>query len=398
MAKTREDNGREMTWGTPLPFGSRSETSPTDDIAAAEQRFHWLLALSSDPVLLHSGGKLVMANDAAANLFGATSAEHIIGLAAADLLPWQARLKAPQLLHRQARKPQFVERTLIRTDGAAIQAMVCEQVCSYRDDVAVQMLIRESHRISAQYTGGDMLTGLPDRLRFRERLKRSIANAIHHRQLTALVRLNINHFKSINASLGHQTGDQVLQTVAQRLIACLRDHDVAARLGGDEFGVILEGLHDPSAATVVVQRILAALAQPLSINERYMSITARIGIAFSPLDASDEDRLLTYAELAMEQARQTSPHSWQRYEQQMNPVSDIEQQALSEIERRYDRLTPREREVLNLLVAGKANKMVAYLLGTSSRTVENHRARIMDKMQAKSLAELVQMIMDLRHR
>ncbi len=392
-----------MTWGTSLPFESNRETEARkikaekgDSGADAEQRFHWLFALTSDPVVLHSEGRLVLANDAAANLFGAASADHIVGRATTDLLPWQARNQASQLLHRQARKPQFVERTLVRVDGTTIQAMVSEQVCRYRDKVAVQMLIRESHRSSSHHKGNDLLTGLPDRLRFREGLKRAIANTIHYRQLLALVRLNINHFQSINASLGHQSGDLVLQVVAQRLLTCLRDHDLAARLSGDEFGVILEGLHDPASATVVAQRMLASLSQPFFINERYISITVRMGIAFSPLDASDEDRLLTYAELAMEQARQTSPHAWQRYTPDMTPVSDIEKEALSEIEQRYARLTPREREVLNLLVAGKANKMVAYLLGTSSRTVENHRARIMDKMKAKSLAELVQMIMDLR--
>lgn len=395
-----------MTWGTSLPFESNRENDSRearggereDSGADAEQRFQWLLALVSDPVVLHSEGQLIMANDAAANLFGASSIDHIAGRSIVELLPWQARNHASQLLYRQTRKPQFVERTLIRVDGTAIQAMVSEQVCRYRGKVAVQMLIRESHRGSYRHTGGDLLTGLPDRLRFRESLKRAITNAIHHRQMLALVRLNINHFKSINASLGHQSGDLVLQAVAQRLLISLRDHDLAARLSGDEFGVILEGLHDTASVTVVAQRMLASLSQPLFVNERYISITVRMGIAFSPLDASDEDRLLTYAELAMEQARQTSPHAWQRYMPDMNPVSDIEKEALSEIEQRYARLTPREREVLNLLIAGKANKMVAYLLGTSSRTVENHRARIMEKMKAKSLAELVQLIMDLRKR
>lgn len=395
-----------MTWGTSLPFESNRENESRETRGGeredggldAEQRFQWLLALVSDPVVLHSEGRLVLANDAAANLFGVSSTDHIAGRPIAELLPWQARNHASQLLYRQTRKPQFVERTLIRVDGTAIQALVSEQVCRYHGKVAVQMLIRESHRNSYRHTGDDLLTGLPDRLRFREGLKRAITNAIHHRQMLALVRLNINHFKSINASLGHQSGDLVLQAVAQRLLISLRDHDLAARLSGDEFGVILEGLHDTASVTVVAQRMLASLSQPLFVNERYISITVRMGIAFSPLDASDEDRLLTYAELAMEHARQTSPHAWQRYMPDMNPVSDIEKEALSEIEQRYARLTPREREVLNLLIAGKANKMVAYLLGTSSRTVENHRARIMDKMKAKSLAELVQMIMDLRKR
>lgn len=391
-----------MTWGTPLPFESSPQTagreSAIDDDNDAEQRFLWLLTLASDPVMLVNGDKLLLANDAAANLLGASSADDVKGAAVDKLLPWHSRLKGSQLLYRQGRKPQFIERSLVRLDGSAMQVMVCEQICRYRGETAVQLFIRDSRRTGDTYAGEDLLTGLADRSRFRERLKRAITNALHHRQVLALIRLNINHFKSINISLGHQSGDLVLKTVAQRLLDCLRDHDQAARLNGDEFGIILEGLHDPAAVNVVAQRLLAALSQPLSVDERYISITARLGIAFSPLDASDEDRLLTYAELAMEHARQTSPHGWLRYNADMNPVSDIESQAVSEIEQRYARLTPREREVLNLLIAGKANKMVAYLLGTSSRTVENHRARIMDKMQAKSLAELVQMIMDLRNR
>jgi DNA-binding NarL/FixJ family response regulator len=127
-------------------------------------------------------------------------------------------------------------------------------------------------------------------------------------------------------------------------------------------------------------------------------LTVSIGITIFPLDGRDLDTLLRNADVAMHYAKERGRNNYQFYSPELDAHTRRDELRRAETERRLASLTPREREVLDLLISGKASKMIAYLLGTSSRTIDIHRARVMEKMGADSLPELVRMVLEHRRR
>ena len=240
----------------------------------------------------------------------------------------------------------------------------------------------------------DLLTDLPNRSQFIDRLDGAIARAVRSKALLGVMLLNLDQFKSVNTTHGLRFGDAVLKRMGERFRECTRTSDSIARLGGDEFSVILEGLESEDGATIAAQRMQTALAKPLVIDDRELVVTTTAGIAFHPQHGATVDALLHHADLALSHAKERRRGTWALYSPELALVSRREEERRSAALERLARLTRREREVLDILVAGNANKMIAYMLGTSTRTIENHRARIMDKMEARSLAELMRIVVD----
>jgi diguanylate cyclase (GGDEF)-like protein len=149
----------------------------------------------------------------------------------------------------------------------------------------------------------DPLTGLPNRLLFDLRCSQAIAVAQQHQHNLALLFFDLDHFKNINDSYGHQIGDSVLRSVAARLTLVLKDHNLIARLGGDEFCVLMEKVEQQQEAAVVAQSILDMLAVPLECEQHEFFLSASIGICLYPRDGDDEIRLLRNADTAMYRAK-----------------------------------------------------------------------------------------------
>ena len=145
----------------------------------------------------------------------------------------------------------------------------------------------------------DPLTNLPNRLLFHDRLGQAMARCVRHGGRLAVMLLDLDKFKEINDALGHRVGDQALKEVANRLCAALRGTDTIARIGGDEFALILPDLHDPQAAAVVAQKLIARLDRPLELEGRSPQLHASIGIAIYPEDGTSAEQLLQNADLAM---------------------------------------------------------------------------------------------------
>lgn len=160
----------------------------------------------------------------------------------------------------------------------------------------------------------DTATGLPGRGLLRDRIVHALQRAELEGRTVALLFLDLNRFKHINDTLGHLAGDNLLLLAAQRLSACLRADDTLARVGGDEFAVLLEAGADARHASLVAEKLLAALAQPIEIAEHRLVVTACVGISVFPDDSNDADRLLMHAELAMTAAKRAGNEHWRLFD------------------------------------------------------------------------------------
>lgn len=159
----------------------------------------------------------------------------------------------------------------------------------------------------------DHLTGLPNRLLFSDRLKQEISEAHKDGRQLSVMFIDLDHFKKINDTLGHSTGDLLLKTAADRLIKCLRETDTLARMGGDEFTVILPDVSTTEASGKIAQRILESLSEPFMLDNRELFISASIGISAYPSDGTDVETLVKNADTAMYRAKEQGRNNCQLY-------------------------------------------------------------------------------------
>jgi diguanylate cyclase (GGDEF)-like protein len=163
--------------------------------------------------------------------------------------------------------------------------------------------LREAQERLRYQAHHDTLTDLPNRLLFTEHLSPELAQARRQSRPLAVLILDLDHFKVINETLGYAVGDQLLQEVAQRLRAALRETDTVARVGSDEFAVLLPELSNPVDATLIASKLLGLVAGPVQLAGRELSMTASIGIALHPSDGKDTESLLQNADIAMNRAK-----------------------------------------------------------------------------------------------
>ena len=149
----------------------------------------------------------------------------------------------------------------------------------------------------------DTLTGLPNRRLMQDRLNQAILQARRQQKHVALLFLDLDRFKLVNDTLGHETGDYVLRDIAKKLNQAVRDGDTVSREGGDEFLIVLPNLDKPEFAQVVATKILNELAKPIEVSGHELTVTASIGISHYPNDATDVQQLLKHADSAMYQAK-----------------------------------------------------------------------------------------------
>ncbi|MFC1747790.1 EAL domain-containing protein [Pseudomonadota bacterium] len=171
----------------------------------------------------------------------------------------------------------------------------------------------------------DPLTGLPNRLLFEDRLKQSVSRAGRSEKKLAVMFLDLDHFKNLNDSLGHQTGDLFLKQVADQFVNCLRTEDTVSRLGGDEFTVILEGIESKEDASTVAQKLIDIFSTPFDVegNEIYLGVS--IGLSLFPTDSDDVETLIKYADLAMYHAKASDRNNYQFFK------TDLESQVVEQV-------------------------------------------------------------------
>jgi len=183
------------------------------------------------------------------------------------------------------------------------------------EDISERKVAEEKIRLLAYY---DTLTGLPNRGMFLERLQHTLAQAQRDHEKVNLVFLDLDNFKDVNDTQGHDVGDQLLRSVAERLTACMRDSDVLARLGGDEFVVVCPSVATQESIAAVVQRIQAIFTDPFEVGGRQIYTSASIGIAVYPDDSLDASSLFRCADTAMYQAKNEGRAQFRFFSPELN--------------------------------------------------------------------------------
>lgn len=247
--------------------------------------------------------RVVVGNPAAAQLVGRDPAD-AVGRRLLELLP-----QAAPLLERLAdvgRLGIALERPFITIEGHdavhALRAMPLPDQCIgiALEDVTKRARLAESLRHQALH---DHLTGLPNRARLNQRLTAALSQAVEEGTRTGLLLMDLNQFKDVNDSLGHEFGDRLLVELARRLSKGMRGCDTIARLGGDEFAVLLTDVRDEHAAVAVADRLVELCVEPFTVGEFRLQVGASVGVAIAPDHATNAQDLLRCADSAMYRAK-----------------------------------------------------------------------------------------------
>jgi diguanylate cyclase (GGDEF)-like protein/PAS domain S-box-containing protein len=281
-----------------------------------------MLSASPDLMLrLDAVGRILGGNAGDAGVL-AVAPEQLVGRSVRDLLP--AELVDPTLQHiartLESGTMQVFEFQMPTLDG--IGEFEARLVVSGEEEVLAivrdNTTRKELERQLAHQAFHDGLTGLPNRVLFMDRLSHALVRAARSRRAVAVLFLDLDRFKVINDSLGHDVGDQVLIAVSQQLARTIRAGDTVARLGGDEFTVLLEDIADPSEARAVAERIMAALQTPFALAGHEVCITTSIGIAFSAAGQTGAEDLVRDADAAMYRGKSTGKARYEIYDSTMH--------------------------------------------------------------------------------
>ncbi len=196
-------------------------------------------------------------------------------------------------------------------------------VVVFRDVTAARALSLQMSHL-AQH---DSLTGLPNRVLLSDRLGQAMALALRHGKKLAVLYVDVDRFKHVNDSAGHTAGDRLLQSVANRLLECVRSSDTVSRQGGDEFVILLCDVANAKYAAVAAEKMLVALGRPHRIDQLELHVSASIGIAVYPEDGTSADTLLQNADAAMYRAKECGRNNYQFFKTEMNRHA-LERQSL----------------------------------------------------------------------
>jgi diguanylate cyclase (GGDEF)-like protein/PAS domain S-box-containing protein len=212
----------------------------------------------------------------------------------------------------------IIATSIKNSDGSISKMEIIRNVTKQKQ--ADEMLLKKEIELNYQ-AHYDMLTGLPNRVLFNDRLKRDIKISKIDNKKLALLFLDLDYFKEINDSLGHNIGDEVLVEVTKRLIKVIKVDDTLARLGGDEFTIIVNNLIHGQEASILAQKILESLKKPVLIKTHKLYISSSIGISLYPDDGDDYLSLLKYADAAMYKAKNEGRGNYQFYSSEMTELA-----------------------------------------------------------------------------
>lgn len=278
--------------------------------------FRSVVDLSFDPAcLVDESGRFLHANEAFKDVLGVSPLEMASEAASLSGLIGQA---AYQDIARNAKpgEPLF-KRLSIRVKDCCqtpVEAN-CLRLPEGGGIVVVMRLASGTGPVSdAEHQAlHDALTGLPNRLLLIDRLRQSLARAKRHKDYMAVMFIDLDGFKPINDTYGHECGDEVLKVTAARLLEAVRGEDTAARIGGDEFVMVLTELKNGLHAGLTANRVIKSITQPIAWSGHMVKVSASLGVAIGPTDGADADALLKRADEAMYVAKKSGKNGYSFY-------------------------------------------------------------------------------------
>ncbi len=265
-----------------------------------------------------------------------SAAEHALAGRVEAAALREAALAAQEVVLNARVDERLTSEALLReaNERLVVAAVNAQSLTEVAEQATAQMSFMAEH---------DFLTGLPSRSVLTDRLAQAIGLAIRHRHRVTLMYVDLDHFKHINDSLGHAVGDQLLQSVAQRLLACVRVTDTVSRQGGDEFVVLLSEVKTAQDAASTAEKLIRAMAEPHLIGGNRFHVTLSIGIAVFPDDGPDAQALLMSADTAMYVAKREGRNTWRAFTADMN----VQAVARQSVEQALHRALERDEFVLH---------------------------------------------------
>jgi diguanylate cyclase (GGDEF)-like protein/PAS domain S-box-containing protein len=300
------------------------------------ERFRRLSEAGFEGIIIIEHETIVDANTRVAEILGCKFTD-LIGRKVSDFVAPESLASVEN--HIRSGSEELYEHFAKRKDGSIFPVEAQDRYLPYEGrmfrvtairDITKRKEAEKQIRYLAYY---DNLTGLPNRTFYKELVSRALLLAKRHHWTIAILFIDLDYFKRVNDTLGHDVGDQLLRTVGDLIMTCIRKSDyiaraegvelenVVSRLGGDEFIVLLNEIANAQDASVVAMRILKELARPFTLAGHEVFVTASIGIALYPLDGTDTENLLKNADVAMYHAKNEGRNNYQFYTKSMNATA-----------------------------------------------------------------------------
>jgi diguanylate cyclase (GGDEF)-like protein/PAS domain S-box-containing protein len=300
-----------------------------ESLRESEERYRQLVEHSPDAILISDGSVITYINQAGVLLLGAERSEQIVNLPIYAIVAPEFRAMVRQRINfalRTLRSNPSHELQWVRLDGTLVDVEVSTTSFTKNGRPAFQVIARDDtmRKLSRDelehLATHDALTGLPNRVLLRDRLTQSIARWARHKQEATIAFLDLDHFKDINDTFGHNVGDQVLIEVSRVMRQAVRGNDTVARIGGDEFVLILDstGDEDPHVA---LQRLFVDMSRPISTYALEITVSCSIGYCRYPADGITADSLLNAADSAMYRAKHLGRSNINAYTPEMQSIA-----------------------------------------------------------------------------
>jgi diguanylate cyclase (GGDEF)-like protein/PAS domain S-box-containing protein len=292
-----------------------------EELKASEAKFRQLVDLSPHGILIESEGKIVFLNKAMLEIFRTDDSSILLGAALMDYIPIEFQDSTRRHLDyvkKHKKSSELLEAKFLDINGTPviIEGIACPFL--FEGKPSIQLIIKDISEQEEARTKilhlayHDQLTGLANRLKLEKELKKSIFHAKKKKNYIAVLFIDIDNFKKINDTFGHDTGDLLLQDVALKLERSVRREDVVARLGGDEFIIILNNLYtNPfTSSSRIVNKLMKLIEKPIHIKKRKLHITLSIGISIYPDNGTTSFTLFKNADIAMYLAKQSGRNTY----------------------------------------------------------------------------------------